>query len=62
LFSLFWMLGWSVGVGVLALTFLGMTFGREILRIRDNRLILRIGIPGIGFGASYHADMLRQFR
>ena len=62
LFSLFWMLGWSVGVGVLALVFLAMTFGRETLRVRNNELILRIGIPGIGLGARYRGEVLRHFR
>jgi len=62
LFTLFWMLGWSVGVLVLALVFIAITFGRETLRVRDNALILRLGIPGLGFGATYHGDAIRQFR
>lgn len=62
LFSLFWMLGWSVGVGILALVFVTVAFGRETLRIREDELILRIGIPGIGFGARYQAAAIRNFR
>ena len=62
LFSLFWMLGWSVGVGILGLIFLAVTFGRETLRIRNNQLILRIGLPGIGIGFKFHGDVVRYFR
>ena len=61
-FSLFWMLGWSVGVAILGLIFLAVTFGRESVRIRNNQLILRIGLPGIGIGFRFHGDVVRYFR
>ncbi|NKB35112.1 MAG: hypothetical protein GKR91_18605 [Pseudomonadales bacterium] len=61
-FSFFWMLGWSTGVAILGLVFLAVTFGRETLRIRNNELILRIGIPAIGLGIRFHGDALRYFR
>lgn len=62
LFLLFWGLGWSVGVAVLALVFLVLCFGRETLEVRDSSLILRIGIPGAGFGATYPGSLIRNFR
>ncbi len=62
LFGLFWSLGWSVGVFILLLVFLAVTIGRETLAVKNNELILRIGIPLIGFGATYSASMLRNIR
>lgn len=61
-FSLFWMLGWSVGVAVLGFVFLLLSTGRETLRVRDSKLILRLGIPGIALGVTYNGSLLRQFR
>ena len=62
LFLLFWGLGWSVGVAVLALVFLTLCFGRETLEVKDSSLILRLGIPGVGFGATYPGSLIRNFR
>lgn len=62
LFAFFWGLGWSVGVMVLAIIFLALCFGRETLEVRDSSLILKLGIPGIGFGASYPQTHIRNFR
>ncbi len=62
LFSLFWLLGWSVGVVVLGAVFFVLSCGRETLRVRDNTLILRVGVPGLGFGAIYQGDAIRNFR
>lgn len=62
LFSLFWMLGWSTGVAVLVVIFLLLAFGRETLRVRDRNLVLRVGLFGIGFGAHYPAQLIRNFR
>ena len=62
LFGLFWSLGWSVGVVILLLVFLVVTFGRETLVVRNSELVLRVGIPLIGFGATYPAELLRNLR
>lgn len=61
-FSLFWMLGWSVGVAFLALAFLVLLIGRETLHVTKDSLILRIGIPGLGLGVRYPKPLLRHFR
>lgn len=61
-FSLFWMLGWSVGVLAIAALFLVFTFGRETLHVQQDSLMLRIGIPGIGIGMNFPATLIRNFR
>lgn len=60
LFTLFWSLGWSVGVLLLALVFLALSFGRETLEIRDDSVRLLVGLPGIGFGADYAIELIRN--
>ncbi len=62
LFTFFWGLGWSVAVVILASVFLLLSFGRETLEVTDSELILRIGIPGMGFGARYPGIYIRAFR
>lgn len=62
LFSLFWMLGWSTGVGMLLLFFLCLVCGRETLSVADDRLNISIGIPGVALMASYGAAPIRNFR
>lgn len=61
LFTLFWMLGWSTGVLVLLLAFLCLSFGRESLHVAENKLIMRIGIPGIALSATYNDELIRNF-
>ena len=62
LFTLFWGIGWSVAVIALGLLFCGLSFGRETLWVEEGSLSLRMGLPGISFGASYPAEFLRNFR
>lgn len=62
LFSLFWLLGWCAGLLILLLFFLCVCVGRETIHVSDNAIILRIGIPGIAFGARYHGELIRNFR
>jgi hypothetical protein len=62
LFMLFWGLGWSVAVAILALVFLLIVAGRETLRVKGGQLVLRLGVPGIGFGAIYPGALIRNFR
>ena len=61
LFSLFWMLGWSVGVFAIALVVLLLTLGRETARVRGDELILRLGIPGLGVGMRFPGRLIRNF-
>ncbi|MCI5108185.1 MAG: DUF6498-containing protein [Pseudomonadales bacterium] len=61
-FSVLWALGWSMGVLLIAAVFLILICGRETLRVREGRLILRIGIPGFSLGFSYPGTLIRNFR
>lgn len=61
-FSLFWLLGWSVGVIALALAFLVLLVGRETLHVTQDSLILRVGLPGLGLGLAYPRALIRNFR
>lgn len=60
LFSLFWMLGWSVGVGIILLVFLALSIGRETLHVSDDKLTIGIGIPGLALCASYTGELIRN--
>lgn len=62
LFTLLWALGWSVAVIGLGLVFCALLFGGETLVVERQLLSLRMGLPGISFGASYPAEFLRNFR
>ena len=62
LFSLSWMLAWSTGIAVLLLIFLCLTIGKESLHVVDNKLLLKIGIPGIALCGTYDAELIRNFR
>jgi Family of unknown function (DUF6498) len=62
LFSLFWVLGWSIGIAVLLLTFLSLSFGKESLHVTQDKLTIRFGISGIGLSATYDAALIRNFR
>ena len=48
LFSLFWILGWSVGMFVLVTLWLALLFAREVLIVEPGRLRVRIEIFNIG--------------
>jgi hypothetical protein len=56
LFSLFWLLGWSTGVALLAGIFLLVTFGTEVLTIRPGWLSIRIEVLRLGLGAEFRAE------
>ena len=62
LFTIFWSLGWSVGVFILALVFLALSFGRETLEINEDNVRLLVGLPGIGFGIDYGVDLIRNLK
>lgn len=49
LFTLFWMLGWSFAVLIIAVVFLAAVFGRERLIFTPGRLKVRYEILGMGF-------------
>ena len=62
LFSLFWLLGWSVGVAVLGLVLLVLLAGREVLVAAPGTLVLRLDLLGIGVSGHYEGAGIRELR
>lgn len=62
LFQIFWALGWSVGVGMIALVFLTLLLGREVVVARPDSLLIRLEILGFGVGGEYAARGISNFR
>ncbi|MBT8145832.1 MAG: hypothetical protein KJN90_03215 [Gammaproteobacteria bacterium] len=62
LFSLFWLLGWSVGVFVLLAVFLLISFGKEVLQIRPGWMKIRIEVLRLGIGMEFRAEGIENLR
>ena len=62
LFSLFWFLGWSVGVLFLLAVFLLVCFGTEVLQIRPGWLTIRIEVLRLGIGMEFRAEAIDKLR
>lgn len=62
LFSLFWLLGWSVGVLVLLAVFLLVIFGTEVVQIRPGWLTLRFEVLRVGIAMDFHAEGIDKLR
>jgi hypothetical protein len=62
LFHLFWALGWSVGVGMIALVFLALLLGREVVVVRPESILIRLELLGLGVGGEYQARGISNFR
>ncbi len=62
LFSIFWMLGWSVGILIVVLVILMITIGRESIRVHNGNLYLYVGLPFLSVGAQYAGELIRGFR
>ncbi len=60
MFSVFWMLGWSVAVSLIALLFLGSMFGRECLFITPGQLVVRMELFGAGFARTFRGDEIKD--
>lgn len=60
LFTLFFMIGWSVGVGFIALLFLGSLFGREVLILAPGFLSLRMELFGMGLTRTFNRDEIQN--
>jgi len=45
LFSIFWVVGWSAGIGVMALTLMAMIFAQKVLIVEPATIRLRIEQP-----------------
>ena len=62
LFSLFWLLGWSVGVFVLLAVFLLISFGKEVLQVRPGWITIRIEVLRLGLGMGFRAEGIENLR
>jgi|GEM_PF-218785 len=62
LFSLFWLLGWSVGVFMLLAVFLLVSFGTEVLQIRPGWVTIRIEVLRLGIGMEFRAEGIDKLR
>lgn len=62
LFHLFWGLGWSAGVGMIALVFLALLLGREVMVVRPESILIRLELLGFGVGGEYEARGISNFR
>jgi len=62
LFRLFWGLGWSVGVAIIALIFLTLLLGREVVVVRPDSVLIRLEILGLGIGGEYAAGGISNLR
>ncbi|MEQ8407655.1 MAG: hypothetical protein RKH07_05210 [Gammaproteobacteria bacterium] len=62
LFTIFWMLGWSVGIAVFALIILLVAVGREVVLVREGDLFIYFGLPFLAIGGQYSGALLRHFR
>lgn len=58
----FWLLGWSVGLLILASILLLLAFGREVVRAGAGGVEIVIGIPLFGVAASFDVDRMRNLR
>ena len=62
MFSLFWMMGWSVAVSLIGMLFLGTLFGRETIYLSPGQLILRRELFGAGFAMTFRGDRISNLR
>ncbi len=62
LFSLFWLLGWSVGVVILLAVFLVLALGAETLQLRPGCLQLRLEVLRVGVGVDFQAGLISNLR
>lgn len=62
LFTLFWALGWSVGVLILVIIVLALLFAQEVLIIEPDRLRLRIEIFRLGVESSNPLSRISNLR
>jgi len=62
LFSSAWLLGWSATPLLMTAILLLMLFGREVVRVRGDKLTLFIGLPGVGLSGDYLVSHMRNLR
>jgi hypothetical protein len=62
LFLAAWLMGWSIGPLLMTTILVLLLFGREVLMVRGDRLIILIGIPGVGLKMEYAVRAMRNLR
>lgn len=62
LFSIFWLLGWSVGVLMLAVVLLGLLFGSEVLHARPGYVTLWLQVFRLGLGIEVPWSQISHLR
>jgi hypothetical protein len=62
LFSSAWLLGWSIAPLLMTVILLLMLFGREVVRVRGDKLTLFIGLPLVGIAGDYLVSHMRNLR
>ena len=62
LFSLFWLIAWSVGVAIVGLLFLVLLLGGEVVVATSGALTLRLEILGLGVAARYDPKRIGDLR
>lgn len=62
LFLSAWLLGWSIAPLLMSAILVMMLFGREVIKVRDDKLLVFLGLPGIGVQAEYAISAIRNPR
>ncbi len=62
LFNLFWAIGWSAGIVILALILLAMLFAREVIVVEPERIRLRLELFKLGIETSNPLKHLSNLR
>lgn len=62
LFSIFWVIGWSAGIGVMALILMAMIFAQEVLIVEPNTIRLRIELFNLGIESSSPLEYISDLR
>jgi len=62
LFLTAWLLGWSIAPLLMTAILLLLLFGREVLMVKDGRVVIYIGLPVIGVESKYTVSSMRNLR
>ncbi len=62
LFLSAWLLGWSIAPILLTTVVALMMFGREVIKVHNDQVVIFFGLPGIGVAASYRVSSMRNMR
>lgn len=62
LFLTAWLMGWSIGPLLMTTILVLLLFGREVIKVRNGRLVIFIGIPGLGAETEYIVSSMRNPR